>query len=255
MNSVHLTTFPKNIIELDEKLINEMDIVRKVCGATLSIRKKNNLRGRLPLSKLTVIGAQSLTLENYKKFIMEETNVKHLILDPNFGKDVSIKLNILFEKAGKKFGKKIPEIAKAAKEGNWKKLSNGSIVIAEEIISPEDFELKLVPTFAGENYESIGSEFLVVLDIEVSKELEMEGIARDFIRAIQNQRRLQKLEVNDKIDVLYYGDEKFETAIKLNTSYIKEQVLAENLILKKNDGTFNTCELENLDVLFKVIKL
>jgi isoleucyl-tRNA synthetase len=238
MSSVHLLEFPQNIIKQDEELITKMDTVREICSAVLNIRKKFNLRARLPLAKLTVIGANALTLEKFKKYIADEANVKKVVLDPNFARDTETKLEIRFDVAGKKFGSKMPEIVKAIKSGNWNKLANGSVLAGKEILSSEDFKMTLVPTSEGESFESIGNDFVVVLDTEVSEALEMEGMARDFVRIVQNERKQHSFEVNDRISLAHFGNEKFSKMINDNLTYIKEQCLIENCIQKNDDARF-----------------
>lgn len=255
MKSIHIQNFPQEFFTPDEKLVREMDIIREICSAILSIRRRFNLRARLPLSKVTIIGENVLFIESYKKFILEEGNIKKVILDPNLARESKVKLEIIFKKVGEKVGNKMPLILQAIKDNSWKKLSNGSILIADEILSPEDFNLKLIPVFEGENYESIENKFLVVLETSISNELETEGIARDFVRAVQNGRKDIELEVNDKITLFYQGSEPFEIAIITWAKYIKEQCLIESLVKQKDDGSFIKCEVENLDACFKIVKI
>lgn len=254
MKSIHLSDFPKNFYNPNIDVINKMDIVREICSASSSIRKKFNLRARLPLAKLTIIGEKALELEEYRKFIVEEANVKKIILDPNFTKEAELKLEINFSKLGKKLGSKMPEITKAVKAKQWKKLLNGSILVADEILSPEDFTLKLVRIASEENYESIGSDFLVILETEVSEELELEGLTRDFVRIIQNERKMRNYNITDKITLYFQGDERFNKLIAIHKNYIQEQCLIENLVNTKADDNFIKLDLHELEVAIKLVK-
>lgn len=250
--SVHIQNFPINFFKPDSELTEKMDATREICSAISSIRKRFNLRARLPLSKLTIIGENALDLESYKKFILEEGNVKKIILDPNFTKETVVKIDILFEKCGKKFGKKMPEIVSAIKSQNWKKLSNGSILAGGEILSADDFIMRLTPTFEGNNFESIGTKFLIILDTTVNEALEMEGLARDFIRIVQNQRKEKAFEVNDKITLFYEGSERFQSMLSLNENYIKEQCLIKEIVKSKEDTDFILADLEDAHAMIKI---
>lgn len=254
MKSVHTQDYRANLSLTDDKLMVEMDTVREICSAILGIRKKFGLRARLPLNKVTIVGANAILLENYRQFILEEANVKKVIFDPNFSRESKVKLEIIFEKVGKKFGNKVPEILKALETDSWKKLSNGSALIANEILSPDDFKLKLIPTFTGENYDSIGSDFLVILDINVSPELEMEGIVRDFVRAVQNQRKKLQYDVSEKISLWYSGDDRFEAAISQMIGFIKEQCLAQNAKKQKWSLGFEECNFDGIKGYFMIDK-
>jgi isoleucyl-tRNA synthetase len=252
MKSIHIENFPQKIFQPQEELVTQMDTVREICSAVLSIRKKFNLRARLPLAKLTIVGEDALHFEKFKKFIMDEANVKKIIFNPNFTDGTKMKLDISFDKVGKKFGKKMPEILKAVKLGHWKKLANGSIFAGQEILSPEEFTLKLVPSAEGENYESIGSEILVILDTEVTEALEMEGLARDFVRIVQNERKSKNFEVNDRITLSYTGDGKFEQMINQNIDYIKEQCLIQNCLKANEDNSFSYVDLDGVNAMMHI---
>ena len=56
--SVHLCNYPDlSAIKADEKLMSDMDFVQDLCSTGKFIREEKNLRKRLPLSSLTLIGA------------------------------------------------------------------------------------------------------------------------------------------------------------------------------------------------------
>ena len=255
MKSIHLFNFPRSLVTPNIDVMHKMDIVREICSASSSIRKRFNLRTRLPLAKLTIIGENALDLEEYRKFILEEANVKKIILDPNFTKEAELKLDISFSKLGKKLGSKMPEITKSVKARQWKKLLNGSILVGDEILSPEDFTLELVPISMGNNYESIGSDYLIALEVEVSEELLLEGLARDFVRVVQNERKLKGFAITDKINLFHTSDSNFAKLIKTHKDYIKEQCLVESIIESESDHNFIYPELEDINILIKLVKI
>jgi len=58
--SVHLTDWPEvDQFSVDEELVAAMDRVREVCSTGSALRKAENLRVRLPLSRLTVVAEDS----------------------------------------------------------------------------------------------------------------------------------------------------------------------------------------------------
>lgn len=57
--SVHLTDYPAlEAIKPDENLVEEMDFLQDLCSAGKFIREEKNLRNRLPLASLTLIGRE-----------------------------------------------------------------------------------------------------------------------------------------------------------------------------------------------------
>ena len=66
MQSVHLQNFPDvSNINFDSKLVEEMDLVKEICSTALFLRDKENLRVRLPLNQIKIIGQDIKNLERY----------------------------------------------------------------------------------------------------------------------------------------------------------------------------------------------
>lgn len=71
--SVHLTDFPV-AKDVDEKIINDMDLARKVVEAGLAARSEAKIKVRQPLSSLKYFGEK--LAKEYELIIAEEVNVK-----------------------------------------------------------------------------------------------------------------------------------------------------------------------------------
>ena len=95
----------------------------------------------------------------------------------------------------------------------------------------------------------------VALDINITKELREEGIARELINRIQNLRKESDFNVTDKID-LYVGKHKeINEAVENFKAYIASQVLAENVTLidKAEDGA-NPSKIDDIQTFIKIQK-
>jgi isoleucyl-tRNA synthetase len=234
--SVHLQDFPNLSFLRDEKeLVADMDLVRAICSAALSIRDNKNLRVRLPLKSLTVIGKNTHKILPFKEIIADEVNVKAVEIKEEISDLAELKLQINFKKIGAKYGPKIKEITAAAKEGKWQKISEKEIEIAGIKLVDDEFELKLATKNHDEKKFAIAAlpsnDCLVSLDIEITKELEDEGIARDIIRAIQQNRKDANLNISDRINLqIFSANPRILQVAKSFENYIKEQVLADSLI-------------------------
>jgi isoleucyl-tRNA synthetase len=236
-NSVHLQNFPDTSFLPDEQdLMADMDMVRQICSTALFIRDKENLRVRLPLQKLTIIGAKAEKMLGYKEIIADEVNIKEIAITPEIGDLAELKLQINFKKVGAKFGSKMKEITMAAKSGNWQKLTDSKIKIAEKTLENDEFEIKLITKNPKNTAALPSNDCLIQLDIEISKELEAEGLARDIVRSLQQNRKDSGLDVSDHITVqICSAEEKIINAATEHQNYIKEQVLADKLeILPKS---------------------
>ncbi len=71
---------------------------------------------------------------------------------------------------------------------------------------------------------------MVQLDIEVTKDLEDEGIARDIVRAVQQNRKDADLNISDHINLqIFSTNPRILEVAKSFENYICEQVLSDSL--------------------------
>ena len=244
LKSVHLENFPNidNFI-VDEKIINSMDKVRAICSCALFVRDKHNLRVRLPLKKITIITSNIEEIKEFSDIIIDEINVKNIeFLDDIKGYGEK-KLILNFPKIGSKIGSKMPNIIKASKSGKWK-IKDDKLLIDDFELNKDEYSIDLQPTkdgvFAVDNYD-----ILIILDTNITEDLEKEGLARDLIRKIQQFRKDVKLDVSDKIDLTIKTNYDFlKDSINMFKEYIKEQTLSLNLTIAKEDlnAEFSFCE-------------
>jgi len=246
--SVHLQDYPDLSFVGEEKdLVLDMDLIRDVCSVSLAIRDGKNLRVRLPLKSLTIIGKNSKRILPFKNIIAEEVNVKEVFVEEDFSNLAELKLQVNFKKIGAKHGPKIKDIIAATKQGNWQKVDGNKISICGVILETDEFDLKLQPKNIDEKKYAVlalpTNDYLVRLEIETTKDLEDEGIARDIIRAIQQNRKTADLDISDRISLKLSADnEGIIVAAKKFENYIKEQVLAKEILfdqkLEKSEKYF-----------------
>lgn len=238
VNSVHLQDFPDvSQIQENSKLIQEMDKVRDICSVALAIRDKKNLRVRLPLNSLKVIGKNINNLKKYKSIIQEEVNVKNIEFNEEIGDLAEFKIQLNFKKLGAKLGKKIQEVSKAARAGDWSNLDDGKIKIGGETLEKNEYEIKLSPKDNDSTSSISTNDAIIILDTNVTEELEIEGIARDLVRSIQQDRREAGFNVSDKIKIVVKSDyEKLKTAIQKHEKYIKEQTLGTSITITEQEN-------------------
>ena len=92
--SVHLQNFPDvSFLNSDADLVADMDMVRQICSAALFIRDQKNLRVRLPLNTLNIIGRKASQMLQYKDIIADEVNVKNIKITPEIGDLAELKLS------------------------------------------------------------------------------------------------------------------------------------------------------------------
>ncbi len=229
--SVHLSFFPEvDSIEEQTLLIQAMDRVRDVCNSALSIRNANNIRVRQPLQNLTIVAKDADNIASYEEIIKDELNVKNIIYQTDVKLFADIVLKINFPLVGKRLPAQMKDIIAANKMASWERLSNNKILIAGVELDASEFELNLVPKDKQSSQSLATNDALVVLDLDVTDELKLEGIARDIIRLIQQSRKDAALNVADYINLfINTANETFLKSIRLHQEYIQQQTLAKKI--------------------------
>jgi isoleucyl-tRNA synthetase len=252
--SVHLQLFPNfNNIPLNKSVIEEMEFVRKICSIISSIRKKNSVKARLPLQSVLIVGGKiNLNLE-LQSIIKDESNIKEIHFAENFSDfDIQTVINLDAKKVAKRIGKDFQVILKQAKQGIFTPKGSNIEILGHEIFRDE-YEIQLKLNNEDNNYASLEGKYLIILDTKITKSLEMEGIARDFIRAVQNARKESSFEIADKITLkAHFKSESLEKeAIMENQDFIMSQVLANSFQQLSNEGNIAF----NESITFKVEKI
>ena len=264
--SVHLAQFPT----ADETLINKqleerMQLAQQISSMVLGLRRKVQIRVRQPLSKLMIPilnEDMKLQLEAVKNIILSEVNVKEIeyITDTTGVLIKKIKPN--FKTLGPKYGKYMKQISALVAEMNqndiynFEKQGTYSLEVGTETLelTLEDVEI-LSEDIPGWLVANEG-RLTVALDINITKELREEGIARELINRIQNLRKESDFNVTDKIN-LYIGKHKeINEAVENFKAYIASQVLAENVTLidKAEDGA-QPIEIDDIQTFIKIQKM
>ncbi|HSQ97768.1 MAG TPA: DUF5915 domain-containing protein [Rickettsiales bacterium] len=257
LNSIHLEDFPDlSNIKFDNNLVNEMDLIREICSTALFLRDRENLRVRLPLNEIKIIGQNLKNLENYKDIIADEINVKNVVFEENLKNIADFVLEVDLKKLGAKYGEKLKNIMIAVKSNQWKELDYGKIEVSGIMLEKDEYTIKLKPKNNAKNLQPLSNnKALIELDFKITPELELEGIARDLIRIIQQNRKDANLDLSDKIEIsIMTNSEDIKKAIENNIEYIKKQTLSNDL--KINNGKYNflfTNEInkENITISFK----
>ncbi len=227
--SVHLTDFPKaDNLPADADLVAAMDATRAVCSAASSVRKANKLRNRLPLPKLTVALPEADLLEPFRSTIRDEVNVKDVELTADVDSAGSFEVVVNAKVAGPKLGKDVQRAIKNVKASNYERRGDDVVVDGDIVLTPELYTERLV----AENPESTArvdadaAVGLVVLDTNVTEELEAEGWAADVIRGLQDARKREGLEVSDRIAVVLAVPAEKEEWARRHAEHIAAETLA-----------------------------
>jgi isoleucyl-tRNA synthetase len=225
--SVHLTDWPDSSeLPSDPELVTVMDRVRQVCSAVHSVRKAQGLRARLPLAELTVAAPDAAALAPFEDLIKDEVNVKSLRLTSAVGDVADQVLTVVFKVAAPRLGPLTPQAAAAARAGDWEVLPEGRARVGPAVLETGEWELRLTPRSPEVSRVLLGDDGVVVLNVDLTSELEAEGHARDVVRMVQQARRQMGLRVTDRITLTLRASEQVAAALATHRAWIGEQVLA-----------------------------
>jgi isoleucyl-tRNA synthetase len=227
--SVHLTDWPDAAsLPADPGLVEAMDRVRNVCSAALSLRKAHGRRVRLPLAELVVATDDTEALAPFVDLIANEVNVKSVVLSADVGAVATEELQVVPAALGPRLGSRTQEVIRAVKAGDWQ--VDGDRVVAGGIsLQPGEFNLRLVAAGDAPSAPLERGAGVVVLDVEVTPELEAEGLARDLVRLVQQARRDAGLAVSDRISLTLGVPEELRRVVEPHAAFIAAETLATSL--------------------------
>ncbi len=253
--SVHLADWPNVDALADEsKLIEQMDFVRAISSTAKSIREENHLRNRLPLSKMTVAGEQSATLIDFVELLKDEVNVKDVVFNTDVTAVADKFLYLKTPLIGKRLGSAMGAIMAANKQNQWSVNPDGTLAIGGQILNADEFELRLNMKEGFKGQPLPDNRAVVQLDVAVLPELEREGVARDFVRMVQQLRKDKGFDVSDRITLTWTSESALvKEAFKEHAAYIAEQVLATSFT--EGSGVDKTEELGDGQVSFAIQKV
>lgn len=266
VSSVHASDFPKsNPAFIDKDLEERMQMAQKICSLVLSLRKKNNLKVRQPLSKIMIPAKnahQQSQIEAVKDLILSEVNIKNIdfLSKENNVLVKSIKAN--FKTLGPKFGAKMKAIAAGisafSQEDIAKIETDGRYVLdinGEKIeISLSDVEIitQDIPGWVVANEDDL----TVALDTTITDALRKEGISRELVNRIHNLRKEQGFDVTDNIIVEIEKCDLLCEAAKSFHDYIVGETLTKELKFSEHvDNSLQTIDVvDGKELAIKISK-
>jgi len=238
--SIHLADWPKVIDEfIDESLNREMELVIRLVSLGHSARQKANRRVRQPLAEAAFsVGnaSERKVVINNVDVIADELNVKHVRLLDVATEAVSHTVKPLPKQLGQKYGNKFPVIQKAILAMNPEEvarvLHHGdplTVKVDGETYSVLSDEVE-VKAQAREGF-AVAEEgpYVAALVTELTPELVQEGLAREFVRRVQDLRKAADLDVADRIELFVEASAGLKSAIEAHKAYIKAETLTSKL--------------------------
>jgi isoleucyl-tRNA synthetase len=244
--SVHWCDYPEpDGAKLDETLERSMELALRVVNLARAARSAASLRVRQPLRRIAVAGLgerDARDLLSLAELVKDELNVKQLTIASDRAELLSVTVKPNFPVLGKKAGAAMKELAAAVQAaapsavqtaldgGGWDVEAGGQRfrLTAEDLIVQETSR-------APWSAQADGA-LTVAVDTALDEELKDEGLVRELAHRVQALRKNAEFEVTDRIRLFWDLSPGLSRACARHEGYLKEEVLAEELVPRKPGG-------------------
>ena len=261
--SVHLSAFPEvNEASIDHELEEKMHLAQDISSLVHSLRKAHRIKVRQPLTKVLIPVLREKTklqIQSVEDLIKWEVNVKAVeYVDDTSGILVK-KTKPNFRKLGQQYGPLMKELGQKIRNFHHDEirvLEQGSqleVHIGDQTVylGQEDVEI-VSEDIPGWSVATHGN-LTVALDITITEDLKLEGIARDVVNRVQNLRKEMGLDVQDKINiVIEKSNDLVNRALESNLEYICRETQAVSLEIKEELKDGKLLEMDDIKLKVKI---
>ena len=239
--SVHLARWPQVLPEMiDESLNRDMALVMRLVSLGHSARQKANRKVRQPLAEAAFsVGnaSERKAVQTYAELFMDELNVKQVRLLDSATEAVSHTVKPLPRQLGQKYGNKFPALQKAilglnSEQAAHTLLEGKSLKVEVDGTSyevlPEEVEVKAL---AKEGF-AVAEEgaYVAALVTDLTPALVQEGLAREFVRRVQDLRKSADLDVADRIQLFVEASPGLRSALEAHQDYVTAETLTSSFV-------------------------
>jgi len=259
--SVHLAPFARDAAagHVDVDLEKAMEQLRTLATLGRAAREDAGVKVRQPLARMVcVVPSPALRqgpaesrvqglLEELSPLLAAELNIKKIEFITSAAALVTLKARPNFRSLGKKFGKETPLAAEAVqalgsdalREFEAGKPLYVSVGNESRQLSAED--LTVVRSASGDMVVKEEAGYFAALDPAVSRELRLEGLARELVSRVQRLRKELGFAVSDRITLVVGANDEIQEAVKAFQKWIADEVLARTLTVgERIDGKYAT---------------
>ena len=256
--SVHLEDFPVcNEDLINDALEEKMDLVRDLISIGRMVRENSKIKVRQPISEALLDGKNKKLILDLTELIKEELNVKKVSFVDDLSSYMNLTVKPNFKEVGKIFGKNIKEYQEKLSEldtNDINKLYNKETIILN--IDSKDYEINenmvdiRIEEKEGFNIGMENNNF-IILNTTLTKDLKLEGDARELVSKVQNLRKEKDFDIIDRIK-LYISTELKEVLNQFK-DYIMSETLTKEIIFKENNSI--KTNINGIDISLDIEKI
>jgi isoleucyl-tRNA synthetase len=266
--SVHLTAWPLfDPAAIDEPLNRDMQLVMRLASLGHAARNQAQIKVRQPLAEVAFSVANQdevQALEANADLLADELNVKTARALGSTGEAVSYSLKPLPKQLGQKYKNLFPKVSQAilALDASMAgpALLNGQPIqaVVEGIrldIQPDEVEVRSEARH-GFVVASEGA-YLAALKTDLTPALVQEGMAREFVRRVQDFRKQAEFDISDRIRLYVEASPGLAAAIEHQKDYLMGETLTIELVEGPlpADVSSSQAEFDGETVRFGILKV
>jgi isoleucyl-tRNA synthetase len=221
-----------------------MSHIRTISTLGRAAREEAGVKVRQPLARMVCVvplsaagaggagGRGEAMLEELSPLLAAELNIKKIEFISSADDLVTLKARPNFRSLGKKFGKNTPlasEAVLALSSDALREFEAGkplyvSVGNESRELSAED--LTVVRGASGELVVKEEGGYFAALDPVVTRDLRLEGIARELVSRVQRLRKELGFAVSDRVTLSVGGPAEIQESVKSFQKWIADEVLA-----------------------------
>ncbi|MFL5563865.1 MAG: isoleucine--tRNA ligase, partial [Gemmatimonadaceae bacterium] len=245
--SVHLAPYSRAVsgeLHVDVDLERAMQHIRTLATLGRAAREDAGVKVRQPLARMICVvplhgggpsgadGNNDRVLHELSPLLASELNIKKIEFITSAADLVTLKARPNFRSLGKKFGKDTPlaaDAVQALESDALRDFEAGralyvSVGNESRELSAEDFVI--VRTASGDMVVKEEAGYFAALEPQVTRELRLEGLAREIVSKIQRLRKELGFAVSDRITLSIAAGAEIQEAVRAFQQWIADEVLA-----------------------------
>ena len=260
--SVHLCNYPQvEEARIDAELEKNMNAVLRMVALGRACRNAANIKNRQPIAAMYVGGIEEIP-EMYAQVVKGELNVKEV----HFGAAADEYINYIVKPQlrtlGPKYGKNLGAIRKYLAEANGSEVVNVirsgkpySFEVNGQMIELNEGDLLIEPIQKEGYAVEVEGDLAVIIDTNITPELEEEGNVREIVSKVQAMRKEAGFEVVDHICIYVAEGSEVEQIVSDNQEQIAADTLADRIVVGSLAGYVKQWDINGRKASFGVEKI
>lgn len=239
--SVHLCDYPiVKESEINDELEEGMKQIKDLVEVGRALRSKIGINVRYPLSEAIIVCDTNVERKiiDLLDLLIEEINVKKITFERKTDKYINRKVKPNYAKLGPRlkekmglFNQRIKEFDPITLYQTLQEQDEISVDLQNEIISCTKDDFLVEEEEKGHIARTQAGDAILLLDTELTFELEAEGFARELVRRIQSMRKELDLDVEKHIHTEISLPEDQKKAIEQWKTYISHETRSDPFVL------------------------